>query len=109
MKTLGLLINELTTLYPEKIQPIDELFCNALSLRYDVTDKDDAVTAIHTVRDSLKSLWYAVDNEDLNNRDITDRAYAEIIVNIKNILAAIEWVIDSDIQDTIYKYDLYIA
>lgn len=106
---LNELINELSAQYPEQDKLINDLLNDALCLRYDVCDSADAITAIHTVRESLNALWNAVDMENLNDRDISDKAFAEIIVNIKNTLAAIEWIIDSDVQDAIYKYDLFIA
>ena len=109
VKMLNELINELLEQYPEQDKLINELLENVKYLRYDTFDSDDAITAIHTVRESLNALWDAVDMEDFNDRDISNKAFAEIIVNIKNTLAALEWVIDSDVQDTIYKFDLFIA
>ena len=109
VKMLNELINELLEQYPEQDKLISELLDNAERLRSDVYDEDEALTAIHTVRTSLTNLWDAVDMEDFNDRDISDKAFAEIIVNIKNTLTALEWIIDSDIQDTIYKFDLFIA
>lgn len=109
MKNLEILINALVAQYPEQDKLINDLLNDMLYLRYDIADAQDALTAIHTVRDSLNALWDAVDMEDFNDRDISDEAFAKIIVNIKNTLTALEWIIDSDIQDTIYEYDLYIA
>ena len=76
-------INSIETLriaYPEKDRFIDEVLECALG---DIYDASDALTYIHTVNAVMIKLFDTIDLEELNDRDISDREYSEIITDIK--------------------------
>lgn len=109
MTNLREIINALVALYPEQDKLINDLLNDALYLQYDVTDSADAITAIHTVRESLNALWVAVENENFDNRDLSDKDFGKVIAEIKKITAEIDLIIDGYRQDAISKFDLFIA
>ena len=106
---LNELINELSAKYPEAKKLIAELLDNAEYLHYDVYDDEEALTAIHIVDDTMADLWETVENENFDNRNLSDKVFGKVIAEIKEITAEIDSIIDDYRQDAISKFDLFIA
>ena len=62
---------------------------------YDIYDKMDAKTSIYAIEDSMLDLFTAIDDECLDDRDISDIEFAEAIENIKNLACHIDSLINN--------------
>ena len=85
-------IDELIAQYPEQEEILIEL---KDCVDYDIYDKMDAKTSIYAIEDSMLGLFTAIDDECLDNRDISDIEFAETIENIKNLACHIDSLINN--------------
>ena len=76
-------IDELIAQYPEQEEILIEL---KDCVDYDIYDKMDAKTSIYAIEDSMLDLFTAIDDECLDDRDISDIS----INSICNYLSAFE-------------------
>ena len=84
-------IDELIAQYPEQEEILIEL---KDCVNYDIYDKMDAKTSIYAIEDSMLDLFTTIDDECLDNRDISDIEFAETIENIKNLACHIDSLIN---------------
>ena len=85
-------IDELIALYPEQEEILIEL---KDCVDYDIYDKMDAKTSIYAIEDSMLDLFTAIDDECLDDRDISDIEFAEAIENIKNLACHIDSLLNN--------------
>ena len=109
MKNLRTLINALIAMYPEQARLINEISNSAAYLRDTVNTAEDALTAIHAVDDTTAELWEILENENFDDRDLSDIQYSIVITDIKQKAVELDSVIDEYRQDAISKFDLFIA
>lgn len=102
-------INELKAVYPEQIRLIDEVADCAYTAAYGFLDDEEALATVHEIDDLLEELWEVVYNENLDDRDLTDKEFAKVITDIKDKVARLESVINDYREDLIIEFDLYIA
>lgn len=102
-------INELKAAYPEQIRLIDEVADCANSARYGLFDDEEALATVHEIDNLLEELWEVVYNENFDDRDLTDKEFANVITDIKDKVARLESVINDYREDLIIKFDLNIA
>ena len=69
-------IDELIAQYPEQEEILIEL---KDCVDYDIYDKVDAKNSIYAIEDSMLDLFTTIDDECLDNRDISDIEFAETI------------------------------
>ena len=84
-------IDELIEQYPEQEEILIEL---KDCVDYDIYDKMDAKTSIYAIEGSMLDLFTAIDDECLDNRDISDIEFAEAIENIENLACHIDSLIN---------------
>ena len=84
-------IDELIAQYPEQEEILIEL---KDCVDYDIYDKMDAKTSIYAIEDSMLDLFTTIDDECLDDRDISDIEFAETIENIKNLACHIDSLIN---------------
>lgn len=97
-------IDELNKAYPEQEKFINELFNCAI---YDVYDADDAKAYIHGINSAMDELFDIIENENFDDRNITDKEYSEIITDIKRIAENIDSAIIEYVGYLIDDYHLY--
>lgn len=102
-------LNELKAVYPEQIRLIDEVADCAYTVAYGFLDDEEALATVHEIDDLLEDLWEVVYNENLDDRDLTDKEFAKVITDIKDKVARLESVINDYREDLIIKFDLDIA
>ena len=102
------LIDELIAIYPEQEDLLEEMYADVELLDLEVTKKRNVVLGIWCVDDILNLLWDRVDNENLNNRDLTDKEFAIIITDIKDKVAKLESIIADYRAELIDKFNLKI-
>ena len=89
--------------YPEGDKLLNELFdC----VTYGITCKEDACTYTHAINAVMDELFNTINSDVLDDRDITDVEYAEIITEIKGIYADLDSFIDDYIQDLICEFGI---
>lgn len=109
MKKLRKIINALIAMYPEQAHLINEISNSAEYLRDTVNTAEDAITAIHCIDDTTAELWEILENENLDDRDLSDIQYSIVITDIKEKTVELDALIDGYRQDAISKFNLFIA
>lgn len=89
--------------YPEQDRVINELIdC----ITYGITCKDDAYTYIHAINAVMSELFYNIENDALDDRDVSDKEYSEIITEIKKIYIDLDGFINEYIDELIYTFGI---
>ena len=89
--------------YPEQDRLINELIdC----ITYGIADKEDACTYIHAINAVVSELFYNIENDSLDDRDVSDKEYSEIITEIKKIAIKLDSFIDEYIDELIYTFGI---
>ena len=110
-KFTGIIANEkaidtaecLMRIYPEQDRLINELLdC----ITYGIACREDACTYIHSINDVMDELFNAIKEEALDDRDVSDAEYAEIITEIKEIAAELDSFMDDYINELIYTFGI---
>ena len=90
--------------YPEGDKLLNELFdC----ITYGIACREDACTYTHAINAAMDELFYSIENDSLDDRDLSDAEYAAAISEIKGIAADLDSYIDDYINDLICEFDLY--
>ena len=89
--------------YPEQDMLINELID---SITYGITCREDACTYTHAINALMSELFYNIENESLDDRDVSDKEYSEIITEIKNTAAKLDSFIDEYINELIYTFGI---
>ena len=89
--------------YPEQDKLINELID---FITYGITCRDDAYTYIHGINALMSELFYNIQEEALDDRDVTDAEYAEIITEIKKTAAELDSFINDYINELIYTFGI---
>ena len=87
--------------YPEQDKLVNELID---FITYGITCRDDACTYIHAINAVMSELFYNIENDSLDDRDITDKEYSEIITEIKKTAAELDSFTDEYINELIYTF-----
>ena len=105
-KTLNKILNnieELRAAYPEQDRFIDKIYdC----VTYEIYDKEDAISYICENENIMHKLFEIIDNENFDNRDITDEEFGKIITNIKSIAENLDIAIYDYVEYISEKYNL---
>ena len=89
--------------YPEGNKLLNELFdC----ITYGIACRDDACTYIHGINALMSELFYNIDNEAFDDRDVSDAEYAEIITEIKKTAADLDGFINEYIDELTYTFGI---
>ena len=89
--------------YPEGDRLINEILdC----ITYGITCKEDACTYTHAINAAMSKLFYNIENEAFDDRDITDAECAEIITEIKKIYTELDSYIDDYINELVYTFGI---
>ena len=89
--------------YPEADKLLNELLdC----ITYGIACREDACTYIHAINAAMDELFYNIENESLDDRDITNAEYAEIITEIKEIAVKLDGFINDYINELIYTFGI---
>lgn len=103
------IINELIEKYPEQKTLIWDILNDAEYLRDTASDKQEAISVIHSLIFDINTLWDAVYMENLNDRNLSDKDFSKAITDIKYLISKLDSLIDDYKQDAIAYYDLYIG
>ena len=89
--------------YPEGDKLLNELLdC----ITYGIACRDDAYTYIHGINALMSELFYNIDSEAFDDRDVTDVEYAEIITEIKKIYTELDGFINEYIDELTYTFGI---
>lgn len=102
------LIDELIAIYPEQEDLLEEMYADVEVLDLEVAKKRNVALGIWCVDDILNLLWDRVDNENLDDRNLTDKEFAIVITDIKDKVANLESVIADYRAELIAKFNLPI-
>ena len=97
-------IEDLRKAYPEQDRLINELYNCAT---YYIYDSVDAMSYMHEIDKVMSQLFDIIDNENFDDRDLSDKDFAEVITNIKRIAENIDISIYEYVQYVICDYRLY--
>ena len=93
----------LCRIYPEQDRLINELIdC----ITYGITCKEDACTYIHAINAVMSELFYNIENEAFDDRDISDKEYSEIITELKEIFTELDSFINEYIDELTYTFGI---
>ena len=110
-KFTGIVANEKTVAtiellrceYPEADRLINEILdC----ITYGITCREDACTYTHAINAAMDELFYNIENDSLDDRDVSDVEYAEIITEIKEIYTELNSLINDYINELIYTFGI---
>lgn len=89
--------------YPEGEKLINELVdC----ITYGIACKEDACTYTHAINAIMAELFYNIENDSLDDRDVSDKEYSEIITEIKDIYIDLDGLINEYVTDLIYNFGI---
>ena len=89
--------------YPEGDKLLNELFdC----ITYGIACREDACTYTHAINAAMDELFYSIENDSLDDRDLSDAEYAEIITEIKGIAVELDSFINEYIDELAYTFGI---
>ena len=89
--------------YPEGDKFINELLdC----ITYGIACREDACTYIHAINAVMSELFYNIENDPLDDRDVSDKEYSEIITELKEIFTELDGFINEYINELIYTFGI---
>ena len=89
--------------YPEGEKILNDLLdC----ITYGIACKEDACTYTHAINAAMDELFNAIENDSLDNRDITDAEYAAAISEIKGIATELDSFINDYVNELIYTFGI---
>ena len=82
--------------YPEGDKLLNDLLdC----ITYGITCREDACTYTHAINAAMDELFYNIENDSLDDRDVSDAEYAAIISKIKEIFTQVDSFINEYINE----------
>ena len=111
LKFTGIIASEKTVETIELLRceyPEGEKFLNELldCITYGIACKDDACTYTHVINAAMDELFYNIENDSLDDRDITEAEYTEIISEIKKIFTELDSLINDYINELVYTFGI---
>ena len=89
--------------YPEGDKLLNDLLdC----ITYGITCREDACTYTHAINAAMDELFYNIENDSLDDRDVSDAEYAAIISKIKEIFTQVDSFINEYINELIYTFGI---
>lgn len=89
--------------YPEGDKLLNELLD---FVTYGITCREDALTYIHAINALMSELFSNIENDSLDDRDVSDAEYAEIISEIKEIFSQLDGFINEYIDELTYTFGI---
>lgn len=89
--------------YPEGDKLLNDLLdC----ITYGITCREDACTYTHAINAAMDELFYNIENDSLDDRDLSDAEYAAIITEIQGIAAELDSFINEYINELVYTFGI---
>ena len=89
--------------YPEGDKLLNELLdC----ITYGINCREDACTYTHAINAVMSELFYNIENEAFDDRDVSDAEYAAVISEIKEIFSQLDGFINEYIDELTYTFGI---